>query len=213
MARILPPKCKLCRRAGEKLFLKGDRCGTPKCAMVRRAYPPGAHGTKKGRRPRSEFGEQLAMKQKIKRIYGILERQLKKYFQEVKKKSGITGDLLMQKLEMRLDNVVFRAGFSKSRSYARQLVKHSFFLVNGKPVNIPSFAARVGDIIQIKENKKNTECIKQLTEEKKAEQLTGHANWLNVFPEKLEIEVKEKPTREDFGIGIDAQMVVEFYSR
>ncbi|OGI26400.1 MAG: 30S ribosomal protein S4 [Candidatus Moranbacteria bacterium RBG_13_45_13] len=213
MARILPPKCKLCRRAGEKLFLKGDRCSTPKCAMVRRAYPPGAHGTKKGRRPRSEFGEQLAMKQKVKRIYGILEKQLKKYFQEVKNKPGITGDMLMQRLEMRFDNVVFRAGFSRSRSFARQLVRHSFFLVNGKSVNIPSFAVRIGDVVRIKESKKNTEYVKQLAEEKKGEQLTGHPKWLNVSPEKFEIEVRERPTREDFGIGVDAQMVVEFYSR
>src|SRR4030042_5255327 len=119
MARDLTNKCKLCRRAGEKLFLKGDRCATPKCAIIKKPYPPGVHG-KKSRRSRSEFGEQLAIKQKIKRIYGVLEKQFKRYFREVKDKHGITGDLLLQKLELRLDNVIFRAGFAPSRGQARQ---------------------------------------------------------------------------------------------
>ena len=212
MARNLSPKCKLCRRAGEKLFLKGDRCGTPKCAMVRRAYPPGMHGSK-SRRMGSEFGQQLAVKQKIKRIYGVLERQLKKYFKEVKNKPGVAGDLLMQKLEMRLDNIIFRAGFAESRALARQLIKHSFFLVNGKSVNIPSYEGKIGDVIQVKEVKKGKEYLKQLVEQKQESQTAGSSSWLEVNFRDLSIQVKNKPVKEDFGIGIDAQMVVEFYSR
>lgn len=212
MARNLSPKCKLCRRAGEKLFLKGDRCGTPKCAMVRRAYPPGMHGSK-SRRKGSEFGQQLAVKQKIKRIYGVLERQLKKYFKEVKNKPGVAGDLLMQKLEMRLDNIIFRADFAKSRALARQLIKHSFFLVNGKSVNIPSYEGKIGDVIQVKEVKKGKEYLKQLAEQKQESQTAGLLSWLEVNFRDLSIQVKNRPVKEDFGIGIDAQMVVEFYSR
>jgi small subunit ribosomal protein S4 len=212
MARDLTNKCKLCRRAGEKLFLKGDRCNTPKCSVVRRAYPPGMHGLK-GKRSRSEYGEQLAMKQKVKRIYSVMERQLKKYFKEIRNKPGITGDLLMQKLEMRLDNVVFRSGFAKSRSLARQLVKHSFFTVNGKSVNIPSYEAKIGDVIEIKSTKIGKEYTKDLSGLLKGESFSGSAGWLEVDSGKLSVKVKNKPSREDISTSIDAQMIVEFYSR
>jgi len=211
MARNLSPKCKLCRRAGEKLFLKGDRCGTPKCAMVRRAYPPGVHGQKKRRRARSEFGEQLAMKQKIKRIYGVLERQLKKYFKDVKNKPGVTGDLLMQKLEMRLDNVIFRAGFATSRQQARQLVRHSHFTVNGKRMNMPSYEVKVGDVIGVKAGKLKKEYFKN-TEEAMA----GRQNvlgWLEVDIQQKMIKIKSKPTKDDVGMELDVQMAIEYYSR
>jgi len=211
MARNLSPKCKLCRRAGEKLFLKGDRCGTPKCAMVRRAYPPGVHGQKKRRRARSEFGEQLAMKQKIKRIYGVLEKQLKKYFKDVKNKPGVTGDLLMQKLEMRLDNANFRAGFATSRQQARQLVRHSHFTVNGKRMNMPSYEVKVGDVIGVKAGKLKKEYFKN-TEEAMA----GRQNvlgWLEVDIQQKMIKIKSKPTKDDVGMELDVQMAIEYYSR
>ena len=210
MARNLSPKCKLCRRAGEKLFLKGDRCATPKCAMVRRAYPPGVHGQKR-RRARSEFGEQLAMKQKIKRIYGVLEKQLKKYFKDVKNKPGVTGDLLMQKLEMRLDNVIFRAGFAASRQQARQLVRHSHFTVNGKRMNMPSYEVKVGDAIGVKASKLKKEYFKN-TEEA----LAGRQNvpgWLEMDIQQKMIKIKSKPTKDDVGMEFDVQMAIEYYSR
>jgi small subunit ribosomal protein S4 len=212
MARNLSPKCKLCRRAGEKLFLKGDRCDTPKCAFVRRSYPPGAHGSKR-KRPPSGFGEQLAMKQKAKRIYSVMERQLKTYFNEVSRKSGVTGDLLLQKLEMRLDNVVFRAGFAKSRALARQLVRHSFFTLNGKNANIPSIEVKSGDIIKMKENKKTKEYSKQLAEILKGKEVAGAPAWLDVNGTDLSIGVKSKPAAAEISEGIDAQMIVESYSR
>jgi small subunit ribosomal protein S4 len=205
-------KCRLCRRAKEKLFLKGDRCGTPKCAMVRRAYPPGVHGAK-GKRPSSEFGQQLLMKQKIKRIYNILERQFKKYFKEVQSKPGVTGDLLLQKLEMRLDNVIYRAGFAVSRRQARQIAGHSQLLVNGKRVNIPSFEVKAKDLIEVKESKKKKDFFIKMAEALKAKKGMKAPGWLDVNFEKMSILVKAKPGKEDLNIDVDAQMVVEYYSR
>lgn len=212
MGRDLSNKCKLCRRATEKLFLKGDRCGTPKCAMVRKPYAPGVHG-KKGRRQQGEFGQQMAMKQRVKRIYGVMEKQFKKYFREVKDKPGVTGDLLMQKLEMRLDNVIYRAGFAPSRCAARQLVGHSHFLINGKKINIPSCEVKIGDVISAKPNKVKGEYFKRLAanlEEKKGGTPSG---WLEVIPKDLSAKIKSKPTRNDLDLHVDAQVIVEFYSR
>jgi len=205
-------KCKLCRRAGEKLFLKGDRCNTPKCAIIRKPSPPGMHGAK-SRRAKSEYGQQLAMKQRIKRIYAVLERQLKKYFDEVSGKPGVTGDLLMQRLEMRLDNVVYRSGLASSRRQARQMVKHSSFRVNNKPVNIPSFEVKIGDIINIKENKTGSPYFQQILAVVKEKKGVGQPSWIQIDPQSASLEIKGKPTKDDFGIGIDSQMVVEFYSR
>jgi len=206
-------KCKYCRRAGEKLFLKGDKCGTPKCAVVRKPAPPGMH-TVKSRRAKSEYGQQLAMKQRIKHIYAVLERQLNKYFQEVGNKPGVTGDLFMQKLEMRLDNIIYRAGLASSRRQARQMVKHSSFLVNGKNANIPSHELRIGDKISIKEGKIGKAYLKQIVADLKEKKGSGLPNWIQIdFEKAIIIEIKGKPTRDDFGAGIDAQMVVEFYSR
>lgn len=210
MARNLSPKCKLCRRAGEKLFLKGDRCGTPKCAIVRRAYPPGMHGSK-SRRAGSEFSQQLAVKQKIKRVYGILEKQFKKYYKVAKGKTGVVGDILIQKLESRFDNVVYKTGFAPNRVQARQLVKHSHFLVNGKRMNIPSYEVKIGDVIQLKEGKQKKEYFK-----KTAEVLAGKKdvpNWLELDAGKKSVKVKAKPLRDDFGMNADIQMVIEYYSR
>ncbi|MDI6777820.1 MAG: 30S ribosomal protein S4 [Patescibacteria group bacterium] len=207
---MLTPKCKLCRRAGEKLFLKGDRCGTPKCAMIRRAYPPGRHGSKR-RRAGSEFGQQLAVKQKIKRVYGILEKQFKKYYQEAKGKTGVTGDLLIQKLESRLDNVMYRSGFASNRVQARQLVRHSHFSVNGKRMNIPSYEVKTGDEIQLKEGKQGKEYYKRIAEalsEKK-----DVPNWLELDTGKKSVKMKAKPSKDDFAVNADIQMVIEYYSR
>lgn len=212
MARDLSNKCKLCRRAGEKLFLKGERCYTPKCAIIRRAYPPGVHG-KKSRRNQSEFGQQLAMKQKMKRVYGVLEKQFKKYFAEVKDKPGVTGDLLLQKLETRLDNVIFRAGFASNRRQSRQLVSHSHILVNGKRVNVPSFEVKVGQLIEVKPNKVSKIYFRQLDEILEGKKDAGVPGWLKLDTEKMTITIKSKPTKEHVGMNLDVQMVVEYYSR
>ena len=152
MAKI-DSKCKLCRRAGEKLFLKGERCISQKCAMVRRPNAPGVHGSTPSRN-QSEFGKQLAMKQKIKRIYGVLEKQFRCHYAEVKRQKGVTGDLLLSRLVRRMDNVVYRLGFAPSRVTGRQLVSHKMFTVNGKRVNVPSFELHVGDVIRLKDTKR-----------------------------------------------------------
>lgn len=212
MARDIISKCKRCRRAGEKLFLKGDRCSTPKCAVVRKSYAPGMHGAKT-RRSQSEFGQQLAMKQKMKRIYGVLERQFKKYFHEVKNKPGVTGDLLIQKLESRLDNVIYRAGFAANRRQARQLVLHAHFKINGKSVNIPSREVKPGDIIQLKPGRNSKEYFKNLEELLKGKKSEILPPWLEVDSRQMTVKFKAKPMREDLGINLDAQMIVEFYSR
>lgn len=210
MARTTDAKCKKCRRAGEKLFLKGDRCGSPKCAMIRKPYAPGAHG-KKVSRGLSEYGKQLAMKQKIKRIYGILERQFRKHFEEIKNKQGVTGDLFLARLEMRLDNVVYRMGFSSSRTTARQLVNHGAFRVNQKKINVPSFKVKVGDLISVSKFKENKNYFKnqsQILKNKK-----DFPSWIQFDGEKMEGKVISAPSRSDIGSGIDPQMVVEYYSR
>ncbi len=210
MANTIDSKCKLCRRAGEKLFLKGDRCLSPKCAMVRRPYAPGVHGQNPSR-GRSEFGRQLSMKQKIKRVYGVMERQFRHHFEESKERQGATGDLLLQRLECRLDNVVYRLGFAPSRVAARQLVGHKFFTVNGKRMNIPSYEVKVGDVIALKDTKENKIVTKNRVEVLKNKNDVPH--WLALDAEKLEGKVIALPSREDVGISVDAQMVVEYYSK
>lgn len=209
MARVFD-KCVLCRRAGEKLFLKGDRCLTPKCAMVRKPYAPGVHG-KSVSRGGSEFGRQLAMKQKIKRIYGVMEKQFRNHFEEVERKSGVTGDLLVSRLEMRLDNVVYRLGFAASRALARQLVTHGFFTVNGKALDIPSAAVRIGDIVAVSSGKREKTYLKDRSEWIRNKK--DVPAWLELDTEKLTGKVLSLPKREDVGINIDPQMVVEFYSK
>ncbi|MEI7621067.1 MAG: 30S ribosomal protein S4 [Candidatus Moraniibacteriota bacterium] len=211
MARdLLGSKCKRCRRANEKLFLKGDRCNTGKCAMVKRPYAPGVHG-KRISRGLSEFGKQLAMKQRIKRIYGILERQFRKHYEEIENKPGVTGDLLMARLELRLDNVVRRMGFALSPIQARQLVTHGAFLLNGKSVNIPSCEVKIGDVVAVKLSKKGNAYFLnqiQLLKNKK-----DFPRWIQFDQNALEGTVIALPTREDVGIQVDPQMVVEAYSR
>lgn len=203
-------KCKLCRRAGEKLFLKGDRCLSPKCAMVRRPYAPGIHGHNPSRGG-SEFGRQLAMKQKIKRLYGVMERQFRHHFDEVRKSRGVTGDQLISRLERRLDNVIYRLGFAVSRSQAKQLVSHKMFEVNGKRVNIPSFEVRVNDTIVLKQNKKDKQFFKNQEEILKNKKDVPH--WLALDADKQTGKVLALPAREDVGVRVDAQMVVEYYSK
>lgn len=180
--------------------------------MVRRAYPPGVHGAK-GKRQLSEFGQQLLMKQKIRRIYNVLERQFKKYFKEVQSKPGVTGDLLLQKLEMRLDNVVYRAGLAVSRRQARQVVNHSNFVVNGKRVNIPSYEVKAKDLIEVKLNKKNKEYFVKTAEILKGKKGMKYPSWLEVNSEKMSVLIKSKPGKDDLNIDVDAQIVVEYYSR
>jgi small subunit ribosomal protein S4 len=180
--------------------------------MIRRAYPPGVHGAK-GKRALSEFGQQLLMKQKIKRIYNVLERQFKKYFKEVQNKSGVTGDLLLQKLEMRLDNAVYRAGLAVSRRQARQIVMHSHFFINGKRVNIPSYEVKAGDLVEVKQNKKNKGYFLKTAEILKDKKGMELPSWFEVNIEKMSILIKSKPAKEDLNIDVDAQMVVEYYSR
>ena len=212
MARSIDSKCKKCRRAGEKLFLKGDRCGSPKCAIVRKPYAPGAHGKSKGKsRGLSEYGKQLAMKQRIKRIYGVLERQFRKHYDEIKNKQGVTGDLFVARLETRLDNVVYRMGFSSSRAGARQLVNHGLINVNGKKVTIPSFWVKVGNMISVNENKINKNYFKNYSQVLKNKK--DFPAWIQFDGEKMEGKVVASPQRGDAGSAIDPQMVVEYYSR
>ena len=210
MARDTEAKCRKCRRAGEKLFLKGDRCGTAKCGMVKRAYAPGVHG-KKVSRSQSEYGTQLAAKQKLKRIYGVLERQFRKHFDEVSGKEGITGDLLLSRLEMRLDTIVYRSGFSVSRTQGRQIVNHGLMSVNGKKVTIPSYEVKVGDVISINgvKNKKNYfKNLEPVIKNKK-----DFPSWISFDVSKMEAKVTNIPTRDQIGVNVDAQIVVEYYSR
>jgi small subunit ribosomal protein S4 len=208
MARNLEPKCRQCRREGMKLYLKGDRCYTDKCGIARRQAAPGQHGT--SRRKLSEYGLQLREKQKVRRIYGVLEKQFSNYFDIAEKAKGITGENLLQILERRLDNVVYRLGFASSRAQARQFVRHGHITVDGKKVNIPSYLTDVGQTIAVK-NKSATgmDHFKALREG------TGRAvvPWLQVDYEKLEGSLVALPSRQDIDIEIQEHLIVELYSR
>ena len=203
----MDPKCKQCRREGKKLFLKGERCFGPKCAMVRKAYPPGQHGQAR-RRGLSEYGVQLREKQKVRRIYGITEKQFKKCFDQASRAKGDTGSVFLSLLERRLDNAVFRLGFASSRNLSRQLVNHGHFLVNGKEVNIPSYLTKEGDLITIK-NKKLA-VFDSLENNLKNYQ---SAAWLFIDPQKLEGKVLSIPTRQEIDLATDLELIVEYYSR
>lgn len=211
MARDTEAQCRKCRRAMEKLFLKGDRCNGPKCAMVKRAYIPGVHGKKMSRGNRSEYGIQLAAKQKIKRIYGILEKQFRKHFEDVSGKKGVTGDLLLVRLETRLDNVVYRMGFGASRAQARQLVNHGLIAVNGRKVSIPSYAVKAGQVISIKNGKEQKNYFKNIDQMLKNKQ--DFPSWISFDAGKLEGKIISIPTRKEIGTNVDTQVVVEYYSR
>lgn len=207
MSKNLDPKCKQCRRAGEKLFLKGERCNTPKCAIVKRNFPPGIHGVK-GKSRQSEYGMQLQEKQKIKKEYGLLEKQFGLTFEKAKKQTGQAGENLLKLLETRLDNAVYRLGFASSRRQARQLVNHGHFNVNDKKVNIPSYQVREGDVISIK-NKK-LKAFSGMEEKLKKAQVPG---WLSLNAAELSGKILHKPNAEDVKTGFNVQMIVEFYSK
>jgi len=210
MARSIDPKCRKCRRAGEKLFLKGDRCLSPKCGVVRRAYAPGVHG-KKITRALSGYGTQLMVKQKIKRTYGILEKQFRKHFEEVSGKKGIIGDLLLERLELRLDNVCYRMGLGSSRAAARQMVNHGWIAVNGKKVDIPSYRVKVGDLVSIRQGKKEKKHFKDA--EPQIKNRKDYPSWINFDAGKAEGKVVSLPPRDEVAYGLDPQVVVEYYSR
>ncbi|MDD3840351.1 MAG: 30S ribosomal protein S4 [Clostridia bacterium] len=206
MAKYTGPSCRLCRREGTKLFLKGDRCYTDKCAISRRSTNPGQHG--QGRKKISEYGNQLREKQKAKRTYGIMEKQFRRYYRIAERTKGVTGENLLQILERRLDNVIFRMGFGGSRSQARQIVLHGHIYVNGRKVNIPSYSVEVGDVISIKERSKSSALFKENIEQKSAV-----PEWLKVDTEKMEGQVIALPTREDIDLPIEDRLIVELYSK
>jgi small subunit ribosomal protein S4 len=209
MARYRDANCKLCRREGMKLFLKGTRCLSEKCAFDRRGYAPGQHG-QRGRRKGSEYGLQLREKQKVRRIYGVLEKQFRNYFKKAARKKGVTGEILLQLLESRLDNLVYRIGFAPSRKTARQLVKHGHFMVNGKKVNIPSFEIKPGMVIAVGENSRNLDIIHSALKESAK---TTDIDWLRIDKVKMEGELLEIPDRTQIPVMVQEQMIVELYSK
>jgi len=209
VARNLDAKCRQCRREGEKLFLKGEKCFTDKCSIERRAYAPGQHGQKSGQRL-SGYGQQLREKQKIRRIYGILERQFRKTFAEAERKKGQTGENLLQLLESRLDAVVYRMGFGASRAESRQIVRHNGVLVNGKRVNIPSYSVRPGDVIQLTDASRGHLRTKAALE---AADSRGFPEWLEVNAKEARGVFKAFPAREDLSATLNEGLVVELYSR
>ncbi|MBQ2846337.1 MAG: 30S ribosomal protein S4 [Firmicutes bacterium] len=206
MARYTDANCRLCRREGQKLFLKGDRCYSSKCAIDRRGYAPGQHG--QGRSKISDYGLQLREKQKAKRFYGLQETQFRNLFDKAARKSGITGENLLILLETRLDNVVFRLGFASSRKEARQLVNHGHFQVNGKKVNIPSYTVKPGDVIKVKEKSTNSPKFKEVKE-----MSITVPSWVTVDVEKLEGKILSVPTRSEIDTPVAEHLIVELYSK
>jgi len=208
LARYTGAKCRLCRREGAKLFLKGDRCFTDKCAYERRPYAPGQHG--RIRKKMSDYAVQLREKQKVRRMYGILEEQFRAYFQRADLKKGVTGDNLLIFLERRMDNVVYRMGFANSRNQARQLVRHGVFTLNGRRVTVPSIQVKEGDQVGVREQNRTSPIIKE------AQQVIarrGCPAWLEVDGENLKGKVNAMPTREDIQFPINEQLIVELYSK
>lgn len=208
MARYINAVCRLCRREGEKLFLKGTRCNTPKCSIARKSYVPGQHG--KNRVKLSNYGAQLREKQKVKRMYGVLEKQFRRYFGIASKSKGVTGRMLLQLLERRLDNVAFRLGFAVSRAQGRQIVRHNFIYVNSKRVNIPSFLVDKDDIVAIKEVEKMQNRIRENLELSKDRTVPS---WLELDSGRLKAKVLRMPEKEDIPSTIQEQFIVELYSK
>ena len=209
MARYSGPVCRLCRRERMKLFLKGDRCFKEKCAIERRAYPPGQHGQRRGRRSLG-YGPQLREKQKVKRIYGVLEKQFRNYFKDAERRRGVTGDNLLVSLERRLDNVVYNLGFASSRAQARQLVRHGHIQIDGKKTTIPSYQVKPGQQIAVKEGSRKNEFIRASVETARGR---GIPSWLELDPDNFVGKVTTLPTREDIKLPIEEQLIVELYSR
>lgn len=208
MARYTGSVCRLCRRETMKLYLKGDRCYSDKCAVERRNYPPGQHGQRRGKF--SDYGLQLREKQKIKRMYGLVEKQFKTYFKEADRQKGITGTNFLIVLERRLDNTVYRLGFANSRAQARQLVRHNHFMVNGRKTNIPSYLLRPGDVVVVREGSRQSPAINDALE---AMPRRGVPAWLELDKSKYEGIFKTLPTREEMNLPVQEQLVVEFYSK
>lgn len=209
MARNLDPKCRQCRREGEKLFLKGEKCFTDKCAIEKRNFAPGQHGQRRNQRL-SDYGVQLREKQKLRRIYGVLEAQFRSYYAEADRLRGITGENLLQLLESRLDNVAYRMGFGASRTEARQVVRHNGVLVNGKRVNVPSYQVKPGDVVEVSESAKQQLRIKGSLA---AAEQRGFPEWLDVDVKSLKGTFKAKPQRDDLPSTINESLVVELYSK
>jgi small subunit ribosomal protein S4 len=211
MARYSGPVCKLCRREGEKLFLKGDRCFTAKCAFEKRSYPPGMHGRRaRFRRKTTDFGTQLREKQKARRIYGVMERQFRRYFRIAEKRKGVTGANLLQALESRLDNVVLRLGFASSRAQARQLVRHGHFEVNGTKTDVPSYLVKPGDQISVRARSKTNGYFQAVAQEMEHRFVP---EWLSVDINSLSGRVLALPTREEIEAPLNEQLITEYYSR
>ena len=206
MARTIQPDCRQCRREGRKLFLKGERCTTKKCAMERRPVAPGQHGT--SRKKVTEYGTQLREKQKVKKAYGILEKQFHRYYEEAERMKGVTGENMLSLIERRLDNVVYRMGIGSSRKECRQIVNHCQITVNGKTVNIPSYRVKVGDVIAVKENKRELEMFKQLKDMKMV-----MPKWLEFNSASLEGIILALPQRDDIDLNIKEHLIIELYSR
>ena len=208
MSRYKDEQCRICRREGQKLFLKGSRCYSDKCSVTRRNYAPGEHG--QGKKKLSEYGTQLREKQKTKAFYGVGEKQFRKYFEMAENKKGITGEVLLQILESRLDNVVYRAGFGTSRAQARQLVNHGHFDVNGVKTDIASYLVKAGDVITVRENKKDNKTIKENMEVNSSRPIP---EWLELNSEKLEAKVVRLASREDVDLPVEEHLIVELYSK
>ncbi len=209
MATYHGSRCKQCRSHGMKLFLKGQRCYTDKCAVERRAYGPGQHGQRRRRKP-TDYGIQLKEKQKAKRIYGVLEKQFKNYYKEAERQKGVTGENLMRLLERRLDNVVYRVGFAPSRSAARELVVHGHFRVNGRKVDIPSYLIKPGDEVTVREKSQRVHDVRMSVDAKAG---VGTVEWLELDPKKFSGRVLELPSREQIPSPVNEQLIVNFYSR
>ncbi len=208
MARYSDPVCRICRREGLKLFLKGSRCYTKKCSFERRSTPPGMYAQR--RRKVSEYGLQLREKQKVRKSYSVLEKQFQNYFDKAEKRKGMTGENLLRMLEMRLDNVVFRMGLASSRAQARQLVSHRHFAVNGRPTNVPSFGVKVGDRVEVRDTRRGREIFKTTSETMKSAQIP---DWVSSDASKLSGSVIAEPAREQMPLEFNEQLVVEYYSR
>jgi small subunit ribosomal protein S4 len=209
MARYIGPVCRLCRREGMKLFLKGERCYTDKCAIEKRNVPPGQHGRSR-KAKMVGYGVQLREKQKVKRTYGVLENQFRRYFEAADRQKGVTGELLLQMLERRLDNVVYRLGFATSRAQARQLVRHGHFTVNGKKVDIPSYAVRSGDTVAVRTGSAENPTIQHAMEEVKGR---GIPEWLLFDSATVSGRISQLPTREQINLPVQEQLIVELYSK
>ena len=210
MARYIGAVCRLCRREDMKLFLKGERCYTDKCGYERRAYPPGQHGQNRRRKQRSDYGEQLREKQKVKRIYGIAERQFRGYYHKATRMKGVAGDNLIQLLERRLDNVVYRMGFASDHAEARQLVRHGHFLINGKKINIPSYQIRARDVVQVRES---SQTIGRIVEALGAVDRRGVPQWIELDKDGFKGAIRQMPSREDVTLPIRVQLIIELYSK